>query len=116
MLNARLTAARRIADALVPAEADIESAISSTSILMGVIAEGRRETRVAPSIGQKSLGALTKSMVALVEARERILAAHAALAEDKIAVGLRTYGMGDLGDCPPTSGSLKLVEQKRSVA
>ena len=34
MLNERLTAARRIADALGPAEADIEAAIASTSRLI----------------------------------------------------------------------------------
>lgn len=116
MLNARLTAARRIADALAPAETDIETAISSTSKLISAIAEGRRDSGVPLSIGQKSLFALTNSMGALVQARESILAAHAALADDKIASGLRVFGMGDLGDCPPTSGSLTVVEQDRSAA
>jgi len=116
MLNARLNAARRIADALGPAEAEIESAISSTSMLISAIAEGRRDSGVPLSIGQKGLSALTGSMAALVQARESILAAHAALAEDKIAAGLRVFGMGDLGDCPSTSGALKLVEEDRSAA
>lgn len=116
MLNARLTAARRIADALRPAEADIETAISSTSSLISAIADGRRETGVPLSIGQKSLAALNDTMGALIKARADILAAHTALAEDRIAAGLRIYGMGDVSDCPPTTGSLTLVEQERSAA
>lgn len=116
MLNQRLTAARRIADALGPTETDIETAISSTSLLMCAIAEGRQQTGVPLSIGQDSLAALSEAMAALVQARASILTAHSALAEDKVAAGLRVYGMGDLGDCPPASAALTVVEPQRSAA
>ena len=45
MLNTRLTAARRIAQALVPSEVDIETAIASTAQLIGTIAQARSETK-----------------------------------------------------------------------
>jgi L-serine deaminase len=109
MLNQRLNAARRIADALVPTETDIEAVIASTSRLIGAIAEGRCETGVAITIGQESLAALSGALTGLVQARADIAAAHAALAEDRISSGLRAYGMGDVSDCPDASASLKLV-------
>ena len=116
MLNARLTAAHRIADALGISEADIEAAISSTSRLMSAISEGRRDTKVPVTVGQKSLDALGQVVGALVQARGTMIEAHAALAEDKVAAGLRQYGMGDLGDCPPASARLALVDPARSAA
>jgi hypothetical protein len=95
MLNSRLTAARRIAEALVPSEADIESAIASTSRLIGAIAEARAGTKLPVAMGQESL---------------------AALARDRVHAGLSAYGMGDVSDCPPASAELKLVDGERSAA
>jgi len=117
MLNERLTAARRIADALGPAEADIEAAIASTSRLITAIAAGREQVRVPVTVGQSSLAALSSVVQELIEARAGIGEAHAALARDRVAVGLEAYAMGDVGDCPSTSASLKSVEPGlRSVA
>jgi hypothetical protein len=117
MLNVRLQAAHRIADALIPAEADIDAALASTSRLVAAVAEGRRDTRLPIAICQDSLAALSRAAQALIEARAAIGAAHASLAEDRINAGLRAYGMGDLGDCPPTTGELKLVgDEVRTAA
>ncbi|GAA3894382.1 hypothetical protein GCM10022276_11930 [Sphingomonas limnosediminicola] len=115
MLNVRLNAARKIADALIPSEADIETAIASTSRLIAAIAEGRAETNLPVAMGQDSLAALSATMAALIEARGKIATAHQALAQDRIDAGLRAYGMGDVSDCPST-GALGLVEMSRSAA
>jgi hypothetical protein len=115
MLNVRLNAARKVAEALIPSEEDIETAIASTSRLIAAIAEGRAETKLPVSMGQGSLAALSATMAALIDARERIAAAHAALAQDRINAGLRAYGMGDVSDCPST-GRLSLVEEARAGA
>ena len=115
MLNVRLTAARKIADALIPSEADIDSAIASTSRLIAAIAEGRESTKLPVAMGQSSLTALSGTMASLVAARESNAKAHAALAQDRIDAGLRAYGMGDVSDCPPTGG-LALVDDERSAA
>lgn len=116
MLNARLTAARKIAEALIPTETDVETAIASTSRLIGAIAQARAQTNLPVALGQDSLAALSLTMTALVDARAQIAAAHAALAKDRVDAGLRAYGMGDVSDCPPASGSLRLVQRKESAA
>jgi hypothetical protein len=117
MLQKRLNAARTVADALGPAETDIETAIASTGRLITAIVDARREAGVAISLGQDSLGALGKTLEDLVAARGNIIVAHAALAEDRIGAGLSAYGMGDVSDCPPAEGSIKPAEaQIRSVA
>jgi hypothetical protein len=115
MLNTRLTAARRIAEALVPSEGDIDTAIASTAQLIGTIAQARSETNVPLSMCQDSLAALSATMAALVEARCRIAAAHEGLAKARVEAGLRAYGMGDVSECPPSAG-LKLVEEGRAAA
>lgn len=115
MLNTRLTAARRIADALIPSETDIDTAIASTSRLIGAIAEARADTNLPIALGQDSLAALSGTMTALVEARARVGAAHAALAADRIQAGLAAYGMGDVSDCPKTAAELSLVEARTAA-
>lgn len=116
MLNARLNAARQVAEALIPSEVDIETAIASTSRLIGAIAEARAKAKLPIAMGQEGLHALSSTMAALIEARDAIGKAHAALAQDRIDAGLRTYGMGDVSDCPPASASLTLVDGERQVA
>jgi hypothetical protein len=117
MLNQRLTAARRIADALGPAEADIDAAIASTSRLITAIAVCREQARVPVTTGQSSLAALSGVVQGLIDARGGIAEAHAALARDRIEAGLGAYAMGDVGDCPSTSARLEGVQTDlRSVA
>jgi len=115
MLNTRLTAARAIAEGLGPSEADIESAIASTSRLIGAIARARTHTKLPIALGQDALVALSTTMAALVEARESIGRAHAALAKDRVQAGLQAYAMGDVSDCPPAEG-LTVVEPQRNAA
>jgi len=112
MLNQRLNAARKIAEALIPSETDIEAAIASTSRLVAAIVEGRAGTNLPVSIGQDSLAALNATITGLITARASIAAAHASLAQDRINAGLRAYGMGDVSDCPSTA-QLSLVEAGR---
>jgi hypothetical protein len=116
MLKARLNAARSVASALVPAEDDLEVAIASAASLIGTIIDARREAAVAISVGQDALAQLGDTLQGLIRARGTIASAHAALARDRIELGLKAYGMGDVSDCPPASGSLTLVEDGRAVA
>lgn len=116
MLNQRLTAARKIAEALATAETDIETAVSSTSRLITAISEGRLESRVRFAITQESLGALIGTLEALITARSNAVDAHAALARDRIDAGLRTYAVGDVGDCPDPSARLTVVNSDARTA
>jgi hypothetical protein len=116
MLNDRLTAARAIAQHLVSTEADIESALVRSHQLAIAIVEGRQKARVAITIGQDSLAGISRSIAALVEARGAIAEAHAALAEDRDAAGLRTFGMGDVSECPKTASATVVPLHEQQVA
>jgi hypothetical protein len=115
LLNTRLKAARAVAEALTPSEADIETAIASTSRLIQAIATARGQANLPIAVGQDSLAALGAAMVALIDARGSIGRAHASLAHDRINAGLSAYAMGDVSDCPP-AGTLTVVEEQRSAA
>ena len=116
MLNDRLTAARQIAAELFPLEADLESTVLGINRLSTAIIEGRRAARLPISVGQSSLSELAAANALLVEARARVAAAHAALAEERINAGLRQYAMGDVDECPPAGAALRSVEQDRTIA
>jgi L-serine deaminase len=116
MLKARLNAARSVATALLPAEADLEAAIASTANLVGTIVGARREAGVAISVAQDALAELGDTLQGLIRARGTMASAHAALAGNRIELGLRAHAMGDVSDCPPASASLSLVTDERAVA
>jgi hypothetical protein len=105
VLNDRLAAARAVASHLIPTEDSIEDAIVSASRLAIAIVEGRREARLPVTAGQESLAAVALTSEALIQARLQIGLAHAALAEDKIKIGLGARGMGDWGECPKTASA-----------
>lgn len=117
MLKERLNAAHKIASALRPAETDIDTAIASISRLIATVAESRRDARVGFNLCQESLAQLGQAMIGLTSARSNVVNAHAALAKDRIDAGLRTVAIGDVGDCPPASGTLAVVGgQEREAA
>lgn len=116
MLKARLSAARNVATKLVPAEDHLDVAITSAASLIAAIVEGRHQAAIAISIGQDALAELGETLQGLIRARATMAAAHAALAKDRVELGLRAYAMGDVSDCPPASGSLSLVSDDRAAA
>jgi hypothetical protein len=118
VLNDRLAAAQSVASHLGPTENSIEEAIVSASRLAISIVEGRRSARLPIDTGQESLAAVAKTSNALIEARSLIAQAHAALAEEKVKIGLGARSMGDWGECPdnkalgsgePSGSGLKIV-------
>ena len=116
MLNQRLTAARRIAAELFPLERDLDSTFLRLNRLTTSIVEGRIEARMPITTGQSSLDELAAAANLLIEARRRVAAAHATLAEERLNAGLRQYAMGDVDECPPARGALTAVEQDNQVA
>ncbi len=116
MLNERLSAAKRIADELIPAEQDVESAILRTTALIKAIVEGRRSAKVAITMGQESLVASAAALSGMIDARGQIGRAHEALAQDRIHAGLRAFGMGDVSECPDRPKALHVVGNQQSVA
>ena len=111
MLNDRLTAARRIASELFPLERELDAAFLRANRLSTAIVEGRIATRMPIGTGQDSLSELASLSALLVEARARIAAAHAFLAEDRLNAGLRQFAMGVVDECPPSTPSGMAADQ-----
>ena len=105
MLNDRLSAAQMVASHLFPTESLIEDAILRASRLAIAIVEGRQSASLPITAGQASLTEVANATASLIEARARIGAAHASLAEDKIQAGLGARSMGDWGECPKTASA-----------
>lgn len=112
MLNNRLAAAQNVAAELFPAEQHIEDALVGVSRLAIAIVEGRQTAKLPISAGQESLSAVSEVAAALVDARGKIAAAHASLAQDKVNIGLGTRAMGDWGECPPAAISEPVVDER----
>lgn len=100
MLNQRLKAAKTVFSELVPTEQLIEDALVRNARLTIAIVEGRQSARLPITAGQESLAAIRDVQAALVDARLHIGSAHAALAQDKVQIGLGARAMGDWGECP----------------
>jgi hypothetical protein len=113
MLNDRLNAARKIAGELFPLERDLESTFLRATRLSAAIIEGRRDARMAITAGQESLAELAAASALLIEARARIASVHAALADERLNAGLRTFAMGDVDECPPAPKGLHAVPDVR---
>ena len=105
MLNDRLAVAKEVASQLLPAETDLENAIVYASRLTIAVVEGRRKARLPITIGQEALGHVAAATAQLVQARGQLGRAHLALRAAKDEIGLRTFAMGDLWDCPPSTSA-----------
>jgi hypothetical protein len=100
MLNQRLAAARKVADELLPAEADLDNAILHASRLAIAVIEGRRSAKLPLNTGQEGLAFMSRAAAKLIEARGDIMAAHVALRETQHEIGLRTVSFGDIHESP----------------
>jgi len=100
MLNQRITAARQVADELLPAEVELDNAILHTSRLAIAVIEGRRTARLPLNTGQEGLSFVSRATAKLVDARGDMMAAHVAFRETKDKIGLRTVSFGDIHESP----------------
>jgi hypothetical protein len=116
VLNQRLAAAQAVADQLFPAEKVLDEAIVHNAKLAIAVIEGRHSAKLPLSAGQEALGYVTQANVRLCEARGLLAEAHRAFRETQVEVGLKAFSFGDLQECPPSSGELKLVQPTASAA
>ena len=100
MLNERLAAARRVADELFPAEADLDNAILHASRLAIAVIEGRKSAKLPITAGQEGLALVSRAAAKLVDARGDIGAAHVAFRDTQEEIGLRAVSFGDIYECP----------------
>jgi hypothetical protein len=85
MLNERLNAAKKVADA---------------SRLAIAVIEGRKAAKLPLDTGQEGLALVSRATAKLVEARGDICAAHVAFRETQQQIGLRSVSFGDFWESP----------------
>ena len=112
MLNDRLIVAQNVASELLPAEAEVDSAIVHASRLTIAVVEGRRKARLPITVGQEALSHVASATTQLVNARAQLGSAHVALRAAKDEIGLRAVGMGDLWDCPSFAENVTEISAK----
>jgi hypothetical protein len=105
MLNERLAVARRVANELLPAEADLDNAILHASRLAIAVIEGCKTAKLPHDTGQEGLVLASRAAAKLIDARGDMLAAHVAFRESQNDIGLRAVSFGDIY-VSPSSGSL----------
>lgn len=92
----RKIVAHQVADQLFAAEAAIDRAVAETARLTSLLSEGRIEAGLSAVVGQDAIDRTSASIGALSTARRELVGAHAALAEVKDRVGLRTVAIGGM--------------------
>lgn len=105
MLKERRMAAEQVAGALFEAEAAIDTALSKTAQLAGVMPALRKAAGASALIGQDAVERASQAIMALAEARRAIVETHKELSVVQGQIGLGAVRMaGDEGDKPPPSG------------
>jgi hypothetical protein len=104
-------AAYAVATQVRAVEDRIEAALADIAELQARMVRARGITRAGMVTSHRAFEQLAATTSALINARGGIAHCHVALAEtQKTIPGLRTSGIGDDGDCPPTAGaSLRIV-------
>lgn len=117
MLKQRRMVAEQIASALFEAEAAIDSAISKTATLTGVMPALRRQAGASALIGQDAVERASQAIMALAEARRAIVETHKELSVAKDHIGLGAVTMvGDGGDKPPPAYESRAARRLRAVS
>jgi hypothetical protein len=93
-------AARKVADELIPAEADLDNAILHASRLAIAVIEGRQEAKLPLNVGQEGLALMSRATMKLIDARSDIIGAHIAFRETQDEIGLRATSFGDFWESP----------------
>lgn len=100
MLNQRLAVVRKVADELLPAEADLDNAILHASRLAIAVIEGRKSAKLPLNTGQEGLTLMSRAAAKLIDARGDIIAAHVALRQTQYEIGLQAVSFGDVHESP----------------
>jgi hypothetical protein len=81
---------KRVAEKLWATEEAIDGAISEASVLMSGLVDARRELKLSTNITDPATAKIVDAVKALAEARTAMIAAHDALYEAKLRIGVRT--------------------------
>jgi hypothetical protein len=102
MLNERLEAARPFAKNINAVEHSLNQSLALIGQMLADIPAAR--AKLAKTIpletGVAATESLAEAAVSAARSYRQIIEAHAHLAADRDAVGLRTVSFGDVGNCP----------------
>jgi hypothetical protein len=101
MPRIRQAVAQSVADRLFAVESAIDIALTRAAELNAAMPAARAEARLPAMIGQDAFDRAASALVALVEARRRIVETHASLDEARQQIGLREVNSGDLAPKVP---------------
>lgn len=112
MLNERLTAARPIVKSLKNAEVALTDTVRQMGTLLVDISNAKvaKGTHFALDAGIAASERVALAAVSAIQSYQHMIAAHAHLAADRDAAGLKVTGFGDV--CPP----LKAMETDAAPA
>ena len=94
MRNERIRAASMVARQLAPAEADIDTAMTSLSALTTAMLAARAEANLSPCVGQDAFDNIGEATALLFKARSKIIDAHHSLHQAQSDIGLRELNFG----------------------
>ncbi|HYE27388.1 MAG TPA: hypothetical protein VEA61_04040 [Allosphingosinicella sp.] len=95
MPRLRQAVAQKVADRLFAVEAAIDEALTRAAELTAAMPQARTEARLPAMVGQDALDRATEVLVALVEARRRVVETHKSLDSTRAQIGLREVDAGD---------------------
>lgn len=107
MLHERIEAARPIAQKIADAEQSFNHSLQLIGELLTDIPRARQQFagRVPLDTGVAASERLAAAAVSATNAYKEVVEAHGHLAADRNSLGMRTVSFGDIGACPPASGS-----------
>lgn len=100
MLKQRRAAAEKIATALLESERSVDGAVARTAALVGAMPAARMEAGLSATVGQEAIDRAMEALAALAQARRALVAAHEALHDVQVRIGLREFNFGSLGEKP----------------
>lgn len=117
MSNRRLEIAHQVADQLYAAEAAIDTALTQTATLAGLIPALRADAGLSALSGQGAIERAIETVSALGQARRSIVEAHKQLTITQRQIGLGAVNFGGWVDKPESASAVPtLVPVAREAA
>ena len=105
MRNERVRAATMVAQQLAPAEADIDTAMTSLAALTTAMLAARADANLSPCVAQDAFDNIGEATALLFKARSKVIDAHHSLHQAQADIGLRELSFGT------SQGNLEGAEQ-----
>jgi len=115
MHTKHVEAGQMIAVDLLALEDQIDATIASGGRLPATMMAARAHAQLPAAVGQEALRHTAKAFELMVQARQHVVQAHAALATAGNTLGLQT-AFGDQYECPKENGALESEAPVRLVA